>query len=221
MRWDGDEVVNVNFASTSFAFVTLEFRWLRVEYESLLMKKKCSEFLFLFTFHHHRQRVYVRTERWGRLKEVRENSNEIENTQTRRRFDEFFAASFALTWKFLLIRSGRSSARQRWNAGRVVGRDELHVQLCLLEWFNFRRSVGILIIVRTFSPLLVISVNILLLIDFLNYIAQLFTCLLPFSSTHSPMKLSMCVLCVRLFNWKQQQKRLQVKSNRWLNSFQV
>lgn len=31
-----------------------------------------------------------------------------------------------------------------------------------------------------FSPLLVISVNILLLIDFLNYMAELFMCLLPF-----------------------------------------
>lgn len=90
----------------------------------------------------------------------------------------------------------------------------LKVQLCLLEWFNFRRSFGILIIVRTFSPLLVISVNILLLIDFLNYIAQLFTCLLPFSSTHSPMIFSMCVRrCVRLFNWNEKQKCL-VESSR-------
>jgi hypothetical protein len=48
-----------------------------------------------------------------------------------------------------------------------------------------------------FSPLLVISVNILLLIDFLNYIVELFMCLLPF------VYLAVCMRAKWLLNWKQ------------------
>lgn len=107
--------------------------------------------------------------------------------------------------KFIEQKRSVDCCKVIWSKGKV------HLWI-VLEWFNFRMffSVDLFFPLRThklFLPLLVISVNILLLIDFLNYIAQLFTCLLPFVYPSVRLFSYQCVHASeqsrRTLNWKQ------------------